>query len=82
MKITCLFGQRKSQPESVELMVAWDEYCIDGYSEGFEEACKEAKKSWGDDLLQWRMVELKTNGGDIDKLFDTPTLPAGVESGE
>ena len=80
MRITCLFGQRKSQPESVELMVAWDEYCIDSYPEGFEEACETAKKSWGDDLLQWRILDLKTSEASITKLFDAPTLPAKVEA--
>ena len=60
-------------------MVAWDEYSIDANPEGFEEDCKKAKESWGDDLLQWRMVELKTNGGDIDKLFETPVVSATVE---
>lgn len=80
MRITCLFGQRKSQPESIELMVAWDEYCIDNYPEGFEEECEKAKKSWGDDLLQWRLVDLKTSSTDLVELFTTPTLEGKVES--
>ncbi len=78
MRITCLFGQRKSQPEAIELMVAWDEYCIDSNPEGFEEDCEKAKKSWGDELLQWRLLDLSTNEENIKKLFDSPTLPAKV----
>ena len=78
MRITCLFGQRKSQPESIELMVAWDEYCIDNYPEGFEADCKKAKESWGSDLLQWRLVELKTSSTDLVELFTTPTLEGKI----
>lgn len=79
MRITCLFGQRKSQPEAIELMTAWDEYCIDNNPEGFEEDCERAKKSWGDELLQWRLVDLATSSTDLEKLFTTPTLEGKIE---
>lgn len=52
MKTVALFGQRKSEHSLIELMVAWDEYCIDAHPEGFEEECEKAKESWGDGLAQ------------------------------
>lgn len=60
MTLTCLFGTRKSEPTNApELMVAWDEYCIDENREGFDEECETARKSWGSDLDQWRIIDIE-----------------------
>lgn len=69
MKTVALFGQRKSEHNLIELMVAWDEYCVDAYQEGFEEECEKAKESWGDDLAQWRIVEIEIDEKAIHERF-------------
>ena len=79
MKIICLFGERKSvlpraEPGLIELMVAWDEYCVDANSEGFEEDCKKAKESWGSDLAQWREVHITIDENKLQGLFETGKL--------
>jgi hypothetical protein len=72
MKIFCLFGQRKEEhgPRETELMVAWDEYCVEENEEGFAEEIARAKRSWGDDLAQWRMIEVEIPDALIDQAFD------------
>lgn len=43
MRVVCLFGERRGyEGDMPELMVAWDEYCIDANPEGFEKACHDA----------------------------------------
>lgn len=81
MRITCLLGIRKSHPDGVpEVMVAWDEYCIDSYPEGFEEECEKAKKSWGTDLLAHRLVNIKVSESDLCAAFETPEISGTVET--
>ena len=77
MKIKCLFGMR-SNGYGIELMVAWDEYCIDENSEGFEEDCKKAKASWGTDLLTTRFVEIQINGGTLMGFFDNESMKGAI----
>jgi len=78
MKITCMFGQRRSDPDVIELMVAWDEYCLDENPEGFAEACETAKRSWGDDMLAEREVEIVVDERKIRGLFGTATISGDV----
>ena len=80
MKLTCLFGTRKGMYEAPELMVAWDEYCLDANPEGFEEECENAKKSWGNDLGQWRIVEIEISQEKLEEHFAEPTLEGEVEA--
>lgn len=50
--ITMTWAVRKHDPESPELVTAWDEYSIDANPEGWEEDKKKSLASWGDDLLR------------------------------
>ena len=77
----CMFGIRKSAgfPDEIELMVAWDEYCVDGNGDGFEEACKEEKKSWGSDLGETRMIEIEVDESAIQERFKASTLKGEVK---
>lgn len=79
MTISILFGQRRSQPEAIEVMVSWDEYCIDSNPGGFEEACEEAKKSWGDELLQWRVIDIEVAEDEVQDRFTNPTLKGTLQ---
>lgn len=80
MKLICLFGTRKNSTDLPELMVAWDEYCADANYEGFEEECERAKKSWGDELHQWRIMEIKVPEAQIVGAFEVPQAEGKVEA--
>lgn len=81
MKIICLFGQRRD-PEIIELMVAWDEYCVDANVEGFDEACDAAKRSWRDDLLESRVVEIEVDEDAIRARFEPVRMTGRVVEDE
>lgn len=55
MILHTLWGTRKGEADP-ELMVAWDEYSVDGNRQGFAEDCERAIKSWGDDLATHRYI--------------------------
>jgi len=81
IEIFTLWGQRKvSYPGEVgpELMVAWDEFCMDANSEGFDKVCAEEIKSWGDDLEAHRYITLQVDANKIDAAFAVPALTATV----
>lgn len=81
MRITVLLGLRRSEPSAApEVMAAWDEYCIDSNPEGFEEECENAKKLWGDDLLDHRLVDIKVSERELRALFETPEIKGEVEA--
>ena len=69
--VKTLWGWRKSE-DSPELMEAWDEWSVDGYREGWQEACEKAIKSWGDDLYAHRYIDLRVSVDQITRYF----LPA------
>ena len=77
MKLHCLFGLRKGY-ELPELMVAWDEYCVDSNPEGFEEDCEKAKESWGDDLVAHRMIEVKIDEEQLRAQFTTGEMKGEI----
>lgn len=65
MKIYATFANRKYDPENVELIDAWDEYCFDENPSGFEKSKASAIASWGDDLLRWVTVEIDVEAAEI-----------------
>jgi hypothetical protein len=79
MTIICLFGQRRHDPEIIELMCAWDDYCADANCEGMEEDFERAKKSWGDDLLESRIVEIQVDENKIRSLFAPVRLTGEIK---
>lgn len=68
MRIMTLWGKRKDG--TIELMVAWDEHCVEGNPEGFDEALEESRKSWGDDLAEDRPLVLDIPDQTIDRMFE------------
>lgn len=74
--VKTLWGLRRGE-DIPELMEAWDEFSVDYYQEGFSEACEKAIKSWGDDLVAHRYIDLTVDLDAITKHF----LPA-LESAE
>lgn len=66
MILHTLWGARKGE-STPELMVAWDEYTVDSYREGFEADCNRAIQSWGSDLQEKRYIDIHINEG---KLLD------------
>lgn len=77
MKIYTLWGLRRGETMP-ELMVAWDEYCVDANGEGFVEALVEARKSWGSDLVDDRPLAIDIPDQTIERLFKRPVVRAKV----
>lgn len=78
MKIFATFANRKHDPESVELIDAWDELCFDENPTGFEDSKAAAIASWGDDLLRWVTVEIDVEAAEIhDALMPTSVQTQG-----
>ncbi len=54
MILKTMWGKRVGgEGDAPELMVAWDEYCVDGNERGFEDDCRRTRQSWGTDLADW-----------------------------
>lgn len=68
MIIKSLFITRKGA-DTPELIEAWDEYTIDGYPEGFDEACDKALASIGSDLVQWRIIDIEVPYNAVEAAF-------------
>lgn len=76
-----LWGQRKVNypgEYAPELMVAWDEYCLDANWEGYEEEKAKVIAEWGTELLMARELILEVPDDAIDALFETPTVAAAA----
>lgn len=80
MIVHTLWGVRKDSPDVPELIVAWDEYAVDGNPDGFQQDCEEGLASWGTDLAEHRYINLRVSLVDIEKAFGVPATDAGVES--
>jgi len=59
MILLATFANRHYDPEEFELVHCWDEYCVEGNVDGYEESRQEALDSWGDDLARWVTVQLE-----------------------
>lgn len=76
MIIHTLWGARHGE-STPELMTAWDEYSVDNNREGFNDDCKRAIKSWGDDLQDHRRyVDVEVSEDAFMAVFNT-TLVEG-----
>lgn len=66
--VKTLWGWRKSE-DSPELMEAWDAFSVDGYQDGWEEACQKAIASWGDDLYAHRYIDIEVDADQVMQTF-------------
>jgi hypothetical protein len=78
MRIYTVWGVRKGAADEPELMVAWDEYCVDSNPEGFDEEVEKAIASWGSDLLATRPITLTIPESLVKNAFVADEIPAGV----
>lgn len=68
--IACLFIKRKFNMDAPpELVAAWDGWSIEENFEGWQQACKTALESIGDDIGAFRYVNVKIPGDDVEELF-------------
>ncbi len=74
MKIHTLWGTRKALPNTPELMVAWDENSTADNPHGFHKECEEAKKSWGDELCEFRTIVILLPDGRVEEAFATTLI--------
>lgn len=77
MIIETFWGWRKGE-DSPELLVAWDEFTVDGYPDGYEKAVKESLEGAGDEMIEVRRISLSVKEGLITSQFTVPTIPAEV----
>lgn len=78
MLIRTMWGKREPGNLAPELMVAWDEFCIDAYPEGFTHECDEVRASWADDLAAWRMVDIQVKLDQVEAAFLRPVIEGDV----
>ncbi len=73
MIIHILFGQRKEQYEgqyAPEVLVAWDEFCIDENPDGWTKATEKAKTDeYSKEFVAFRIVRVAVNGHEIRNLL-------------
>ena len=82
MEVRTLWGKRPEDYEgqyAPELMVAWDEYCLEANSDGYEAEKAKAIKEWGGDLVASRELILHVPDDAIKKLFAMPAVNVEVE---
>lgn len=83
MELHILFGQRKeSYPGEYgpEVLVCWDEFCIDENPEGFHEAVEKARKEYESSFTSMRVVVVKVDGSKIKQLLnETPAVNGEIQ---
>ncbi len=76
MILKILFGQ--FEPESVpEVLVCWDEYCLDANFEGYEEACKTAK-ALCKDFVAFRELDVEIDERELCEIFEAPIFQGKI----
>lgn len=80
MIVKTMWGKRAGEPMP-ELMVAWDEYCVDGFQEGFEDECEKARESWKDELETYRMIDVAIPQAALDAAFRGAVVPGTIVEG-
>ena len=82
MKIVAIFAQERDYPdEGIELLTAWDEYCIDGNPEGFEEDVrKNIEARGGHDDLDVRQVVIEIDERTLESAFKHPLITGKLVS--
>lgn len=79
MIIKCLFITRKSEPNNMpELILAWDEYTMEGNPGGFERECRHQLSGWEDEIEAKRIVNIEIEDDIIEGLFTVPVIEATV----
>lgn len=77
MILHTLWGARAGEAVP-ELMVAWDEYSVDQYPEGFEGDCDRAIKSWGSDLQHKRYIDIDVSEDALINAFEEVQIEGQV----
>lgn len=76
MKIHATFANRNCDPELIELIDAWDEFCVDENYTGYVDSREKALKSWGDDLNRWVTLVIDVPDSAISAVFDPAVVKA------
>lgn len=73
MRLHLIVGYYKGADRDREMpnvIDAWDEYCVDGNEQGFEDAIKKAKE----DCEDVRLLDLNIPEKAVTSLFDVPVV--------
>ena len=57
--IHTVWATRKHEPETPELVTAWDEFSVDDNPSGFREDVVDRLASWGSDLKDHREIDIR-----------------------
>jgi hypothetical protein len=75
IEIVSLWGLRRGNEEGVpELMVAWDEFCMEDNPEGFWDHVREEREAWGTDLVEERLIRIRVSEEAILGAFAAPIV--------
>jgi hypothetical protein len=77
IEIRTLWGWRHGT-DFPELMVAWDEFSVDENHDGFVKACEQAKREWGSDLREHRLIEIRVPEAAIVEAFRPPKVEGTI----
>ena len=77
MRLVCVFALRKGIEDTPELLLAWDEFCIEENPEGFDEQRERVIRECGDDLAAVGDISVEVDMGQIAAIL----RPAGHVEG-
>jgi len=78
MIVRTMWGVRHGY-NNPELMVAWDELCVDENPEGFDDDCERSRKSWGEDLKAERFIDIVVDVQQINEHFRSKNVVGAVK---
>lgn len=76
MKLRCLFILRHGE-NNPELLLAWDEYSIDGHESGFKQDCEDALKQL-DDVRASSIIDVNVHEQTVMGLL-VPSIPPMID---
>ena len=80
MFIRTLWGLRKGET-TPELLLAWDEFCVDENFDGWDAAAEEICKKYASTMQTMREVNVGVDMRSLDKILsDTPHIDGTIEN--
>lgn len=85
MRLYILFGHRPEEYEgqyAPEVLVCWDEFCVESNPDGFDEECAKSREKYGDEFAAMRVFEVEVDGEEIVKhLTHHPVIQGEIKHG-
>lgn len=78
MKIHAVFANRTYDPNIIELVAAWDEFCVESNEDGWQREVEEGLASWGDELLHHVYVDIDLPMSEVYARFEALSVSGEV----